>query len=112
MGKVIAYAVHEWIQCVMIEILDPEIRKMAVSAQYTHITISCNRKRVGPQFSNELLKYGQVIPVIGEPEMVIEGTVGAFARDTNIYMNREAIPKAHSGGKGEERKWKEGEREK
>merc|ERR1711879_75056 len=90
--------------------------KMAVSAEYTHITISCNRKRVGPQFSNDLLRYGQVVPVHSmdmnateeESGLVIEGTVGAFGRDSNIYMNREAIPKAPSGGKGKRKKKGEG----
>merc|ERR1719410_1292195 len=114
----------------MVEILDESVRKMAVQAAFNHITISFNRTRCGPQFSNELLKYGQVIPMIGNMKrtcnegqdiedcpgggLVIEGTVGAFANDSNIYFKKEDIPqpkpkpqKQKKGGK----KQKEGKKQ-
>jgi len=106
--KLIAYSTHQWVQCVMVEILDESVRKMAVSAAFAHITISFNRKRCGPQFSNELLKYGQVIPMIGNMErtgnegqgiedcpgggLIIEGTVGAFANNGKVYFKEDEIP--------------------
>jgi len=111
--KVIAYAAHEWIQCVMVEILDPEVRKLAVTAAFTHITISNNQKRLGAQFSNDLLRYGQVVPLQSKTGgLIIEGTVGGFAKDSNIYFNRKDIPKAPEKKKGKVKRAKKGGKDK
>ena len=122
--RVIAYAVHKLVQTLMVEIVDEEVRELAVTAAFTHITISFNRKRIGPQFSNELLMYGQVVPVIetvdgvADGGLLIEGTVGVFASDMNVYFDREKMPKpsiqpAKKGknkGKGKGKKGKKGQK--
>jgi len=98
--RLIAYATHQLVQCVMVEILDENIRKL-VTNSFAHITISFNRKRCGPQCSNELLEYGHVMPMIGNQSqeitdcsggLIIEGTVGAFASDSKIYFKKDEIP--------------------
>jgi len=116
--RVIGYAVHKWIQTAMVEILDDEVR---TTNELAHITISFNRKRIGPQFSNELLKYGKVIPVIdtssgsGKGGLVIEGTVGAFGHGGARYFKRSDVPapkpsKGNKGKKGKNSKKQKGKK--
>eukprot|EP01083_Nonionella_stella_P081741 225338_1 len=97
--KLIGYAVHEYVQCFIVDILDVSLRGMCTN-KYPHITVSFNKSYVRPNYANELLNYGHIVPIVNNFDvfnckdyddlyrkagrdnrgggLVVEGVVGAF----------------------------------
>merc|ERR1712129_353069 len=102
--RVVGYSQHEYVQCLLIDILDDEVRKMCVN-ECAHITVSYNKSKVRPNYVNTLLKNGKIVPVINNFDvrncggkydemyrndgdganggLVVEGRVGAFYKNPN-----------------------------
>ena len=100
--KLIGYSVHDFVQCFLVDILDEAVSKF-VDNKWPHITVSCNRNRCGPQYSNNVLEDGNVVPLVTNFDvedkeeyhmkyrdgdnaekgggLVVEGTVGAMFKN-------------------------------
>eukprot|EP00483_Globobulimina_turgida_P012772 UN12796 len=95
----------------MVDILDESVSQFCV--QYPHITVSLNKSYVRPNYSNDLLSNGKVIPIINNFDvgnsvrynelyrnvnrkddanggLIVEGTVGGFLRNptSGVYLER------------------------
>jgi len=103
--KLIGYSVHEYVQCFLVDILDDALSRL-VHNEWPHITVSCNRNRCGPQYSNNVLEDGKVVPLISNFEtedreeyhrkyregdnakngggLVVEGTVGGMFKNPYV----------------------------
>eukprot|EP01084_Bolivina_argentea_P219165 371785_1 len=98
--RIIGYAMHKYINCFIVDIMDDEVRRLC-SNKYPHISISFNKSHLRPNYSNELLENGKIIPIINNFDvintrdynglyrnvndvngggLVVTGTVGAFCK--------------------------------
>eukprot|EP00484_Ammonia_sp_Unknown_P030212 CAMPEP_0197029140 /NCGR_PEP_ID=MMETSP1384-20130603/8649_1 /TAXON_ID=29189 /ORGANISM="Ammonia sp." /LENGTH=797 /DNA_ID=CAMNT_0042458245 /DNA_START=28 /DNA_END=2421 /DNA_ORIENTATION=- len=133
--KIVGYSVHDWIQTFVVDIMDGRVKRLCTN-RYPHISVACNRSRCGPQYSNELLANGQVVPIISnfDPEMIstveydqsyrcnedkggliVEGTVGIFTTAGRIcYERPKAAPMPQRAGahKADEEKWQSAKKKK
>ena len=93
--KIIGFVENEYIQCFIVDILDSKINKLCTN-KYPHITISLNKSLgIRPNYSNFLLDYGKMTPVINDygnalnrentkfGGLIVTGTVGAFYQNPN-----------------------------
>merc|ERR1712087_643781 len=85
--RLVGYALHEYIQCFLVDILDDEVRRMCTN-QNPHISVSCNRSICGPVVSNDLLMNGTVIPTINNYD----------TKNTENYNELYRNPKRSNGG--------------
>ena len=92
--KLIGHSEHEFVQCFLVDILDESVGKL-MKNKCPHITVSFNRKRCRPQYSNTVLNDGKVVSLLNDcdkdekagkrtKELVVEGTVGAQYSNSSV----------------------------
>ena len=99
--KLIGYSEHEFVQCFLVDILDESVGRLGQN-EWPHITVSYNQKWCGPQYSNNVLEDGKVVPLLSNFDvedkaeyhqkyragdakrgggLVVEGTIGAMFKN-------------------------------